>query len=112
MLQIRKASVGKAQGIPQFGVEIFGSSDMMADAEIIAIGYEFIKEMGITDVELRINSVGCPECRKKHREALKDFLAPKYDELCDTCKGRFNTNPMRILDCKSPIDQELVKGAP
>lgn len=107
-----KPQSGRLREFHQFGVEIFGSSDMMADAEIIAIGYEFIKEMGITDVELRINSVGCPECRKKHREALKDFLAPKYDELCDTCKGRFNTNPMRILDCKSPIDQELVKGAP
>lgn len=107
-----KPQSGRLREFHQFGVETFGSSDMMADAEIIAIGYEFIKEMGITDVELRINSVGCPECRKKHREALKDFLAPKYDELCDTCKGRFNTNPMRILDCKSPIDQELVKGAP
>lgn len=107
-----KPQSGRLREFHQFGVETFGSSDMMADAEIIAIGYEFIKEMGITDVELRINSVGCPECRKKHREALKDFLAPKYDKLCDTCKGRFNTNPMRILDCKSPIDQELVKGAP
>ena len=107
-----KPQSGRLREFHQFGVETFGSSDMMADAEIIAIGYEFIKEMGITDVELRINSVGCPECRKKHREALRDFLAPKYDELCDTCKGRFNTNPMRILDCKSPIDQELVKGAP
>lgn len=107
-----KPQSGRLREFHQFGVETFGSSDMMADAEIIAIGYEFIKEMGITDVELRINSVGCPECRKKHREALKDFLAPKYDELCDTCKGRFNTNPMRILDCKSPIDRELVKGAP
>lgn len=107
-----KPQSGRLREFHQFGVETFGSSDMMADAEIIAIGYEFIKEMGITDVELRINSVGCPECRKKHREALRDFLAPKYDELCDTCKGRFDTNPMRILDCKSPIDQELVKGAP
>jgi histidyl-tRNA synthetase len=86
--------------------------NMMADAEIIAIGYDFINEMGITDVELQINSVGCPECRGKHRDALRKFLEPKYDELCPTCQERFHTNPMRILDCKSPIDQELVKDAP
>ena len=85
---------------------------MMADAECISLGYDFLKEMGITDIELRINSVGCPECRKKHREALREFLKPKYDELCDTCKDRFDRNPMRIIDCKSPICQELVAGAP
>ena len=107
-----KPQSGRLREFHQFGVEIFGSSDMMADAEVIAIGNEFIKEMGITDVELQINSVGCPECRGKHREALKDFLKPKYDQLCPTCQDRYHTNPMRILDCKSPIDQELVQGAP
>jgi histidyl-tRNA synthetase len=107
-----KPQSGRLREFHQFGVEIFESSDMMADAEVIAIGYDFIKEMGITDVELQINSVGCPECRKKHREALRKFLEPKFDQLCPTCQERFNTNPMRILDCKSPIDQELVKDAP
>lgn len=107
-----KPQSGRLREFHQFGVETFGSNDMMADAEIIAIGYDFINEMGITDVELQINSVGCPECRGKHREALKKFLEPKYDELCPTCQERFHTNPMRILDCKSPIDQELVKDAP
>ncbi len=107
-----KPQSGRLREFHQFGVETFGSNDMMADAEIIAIGYDFINEMGITDVELQINSVGCPECRGKQREALKKFLEPKYDELCPTCQERFHTNPMRILDCKSPIDQELVKDAP
>ena len=107
-----KPQSGRLREFHQFGVETFGTMNMMADAEIIAIGYDFIKEMGITDVELQINSVGCPECRGKHREALKDFLKPKYDELCPTCQERYHTNPMRILDCKSPIDQELVKDAP
>ena len=96
----------------QFGVETFGTTNMVADAEIIAIGYDFLTSMGVTDLTLEINSVGCPECRAKHRKALKDFLAPKYDQLCDTCKSRYEKNPMRILDCKSPIDQELVQGAP
>lgn len=107
-----KPQSGRLREFHQFGVETFGTMNMMADAEIIAIGYDFINEMGITDVELQINSVGCPECRKKHREALKEFLAPKFDQLCPTCQERYNTNPMRILDCKSPIDQELVKDAP
>ena len=107
-----KPQSGRLRDFHQLGVEIFESSDMMADAEVIAIGYEFIREMGITDVELEINSVGCPDCRQKHRDALRAFLEPKYDELCPTCQERFHTNPMRILDCKSPIDQELVKDAP
>ena len=85
---------------------------MMADAEIISLAYDFLQEMGITDIELRINSVGCPHCRKKHREALREFLKPKYDQLCDTCKDRFDRNPMRIIDCKSPVCHELVQGAP
>ncbi len=107
-----KPQSGRLREFHQFGVETFGTMNMMADAEIIAIGYDFINEMGITDVELQINSVGCPECRGKHRDALKKFLEPKYDQLCPTCQERFHTNPMRILDCKSPIDQELVKDAP
>lgn len=107
-----KPQSGRLREFHQFGVETFGSDDMMADAECISLGYDFLMEMGITDIELRINSVGCPECRKKHREALREFLKPKYDELCDTCKDRYERNPMRIIDCKSPICQELVVGAP
>ena len=107
-----KPQSGRLREFHQFGVETFGTTDMMADAEIIAIGYDFIREMGITDVKLEINSVGCPKCRGEHRTALKDFLKPKFDQLCPTCQERYNTNPMRILDCKSPIDQDLVKDAP
>ena len=107
-----KPQSGRLREFHQFGIETFGTMDMMADAECISLGYDFLQEMGITDVELRINSVGCPECRKKHREALREFLKHKYDELCDTCKDRFDRNPMRIIDCKSPICQELVAGAP
>ena len=107
-----KQQSGRLRQFHQFGVETFGTTNMVADAEIIAIGYDFLTSMGVTDLTLEINSVGCPECRAKHRKALKDFLAPKYDQLCDTCKSRYEKNPMRILDCKSPIDQELVQGAP
>ncbi|MBQ0078867.1 MAG: histidine--tRNA ligase [Eubacterium sp.] len=107
-----KPQSGRLRQFHQFGIETFGASDMMADAEIISLAYDFLNKMGITDIELRINSVGCPHCRQKHREALRNFLAPKFDELCDTCKDRYDRNPMRILDCKSPICQELVQGAP
>lgn len=107
-----KPQSGRLRQFHQFGVETFGTTNMVADAEIIAIGYDFLTSMGVTDLTLEINSVGCPGCRAKHRKALKDFLAPKYDQLCDTCKSRYEKNPMRILDCKSPIDQELVQGAP
>jgi histidyl-tRNA synthetase len=107
-----KPQSGRLRAFHQFGIEVFGTNNMMADAEVIALGHDFLQEMGITDIELRINSIGCPNCRSKYREVLKDFLRPKYDCLCDTCKSRFDRNPMRILDCKSPEDQELVKDAP
>ena len=107
-----KPQAGRLREFHQFGVETFGTADMMADAECISHAYDFLQAMGITDIELRINSVGCPNCRKKHREALREFLKPKYDALCDTCKDRYERNPMRILDGKSPICQELSAGAP
>ncbi len=107
-----KPQSGRLRQFHQFGVETFGTPNMVADAEIIAIGYDFLTEMGVTDLTLEINSVGCPVCRANHRTALKEFLKPKYDQLCDTCKSRYEKNPMRILDCKSPIDQALVVDAP
>jgi len=107
-----KPQAGRLRQFHQFGVENFGASSMLADAEIIALADDFLNRMGIDEIELHINSVGCRECRPKYRKALQDFLRPHYDELCDTCKSRFETNPMRILDCKSPEDQEIVKDAP
>ena len=107
-----KAQKGRYRQFHQFGIENFGTDSMLADAEIIALGYDFLTRMGVGDIELHISSVGCRNCRPKHREALQDFLRPKYDELCETCKSRFDKNPMRILDCKSDKDRELVKGAP
>lgn len=107
-----KPQSGRLREFHQFGIEIFGASNMLADMEVIALAYEFLTQMNILDAELRINSVGCPQCRPVHREALKEFLVEKYDRLCDTCKGRYEKNPMRILDCKSPVCQELVIGAP
>ncbi|MEG0829008.1 MAG: histidine--tRNA ligase [Anaerovoracaceae bacterium] len=107
-----KPQSGRLRAFHQFGIEIFGTDNMMADAEAICLGHDFLGDLGIKDVELRINSVGCPKCRENHRKALREFLEPKFDELCDTCKDRYDRNPMRILDCKSEICQELIVGAP
>ena len=107
-----KPQSGRLRAFHQFGIEIFGTTNMLADAEVICLGYDFLHDMGIKDIKLKINSVGCPSCRQKHREALKKFLEPVYVQLCNTCKDRYERNPMRILDCKSEICQELVKDAP
>jgi histidyl-tRNA synthetase len=107
-----KPQAGRLRHFHQFGIEVFGTSDMLADAEVISLGYDFLTELGITEIQLRINSVGCPDCRRKYRDALKEFLKPRYDELCNTCKDRYERNPMRILDCKSEICKKIVENAP
>jgi histidyl-tRNA synthetase len=107
-----KPQAGRLREFHQFGIENFGTHSMMADAEIIALGYDFLKRMGIDDIELHISSVGCRKCRPVYRKALQDFIRPHYDCLCETCKSRFEKNPMRILDCKSHEDKEVCKDAP
>ncbi len=107
-----KMQKGRQREFHQFGIEVFGSDKMSADAEVILLAYDFITACGIDDVKLHINSIGCPKCRGEYRKALQDFLRPNYDLLCDTCKSRFERNPMRILDCKSPECKKLTVGAP
>ncbi len=106
-----KMQKGRQREFHQFGIEIFGTDNMMADAEVIALADTFLKACGV-EASLRINSIGCPNCRTKYRKALQDFLRPNLDKLCDTCQERFEKNPMRILDCKSPICQSYCAGAP
>ncbi|WP_456079219.1 histidine--tRNA ligase [Mogibacterium sp.] len=107
-----RPQAGRLREFHQFGVENFGTPDMMADAEVIALAYDFIKKIGIEDVELRINSVGCRECRPVYRKALQDYLRPYYEELSDISKDRFEANPMRIIDSKDITDQRIAKDAP
>ena len=107
-----KMQKGRQREFHQFGVEVFGSAGMLADAEVILLAYDFLTAVGIEDVKLKINSIGCRNCRALYRKALQDFLRPVYDQLCDTCKSRFEKNPMRILDCKSEECKKLVEGAP
>jgi histidyl-tRNA synthetase len=103
---------GRQREFHQFGVEYFGSSDMLADAEVIALAADFFAGLGVKGLSLHINSIGCELCRPRHREALRAFLLPRRDALCDTCNIRFDKNPLRILDCKSPVCGELAAGAP
>ena len=107
-----KMQKGRQRQFHQFGIEIFGTENMLADAEVIALAWYFLTGLGITDLKLHINSIGCPECRGEYRKALQDFLRPHYEELSETSKGRFEKNPMRILDSKDPDDKKFSEGAP
>ena len=103
---------GRSREFFQFGAELFGAPSAAADATMIAFAHDTLKEIGLRGIKLHINSIGCPECRAKYREALIAHLEEKKDGLCDTCKGRMYKNPMRVLDCKSPICHELTAEAP
>ncbi len=107
-----KPQAGRLREFHQFGVECFGAPTAAADAEIILLANEIFNYLGINGLSLEINSIGCPECRKKYQQALREYFTAHIDELCDTCKSRLEKNPMRILDCKSPADKEIAKGAP
>ncbi|WP_034850026.1 histidine--tRNA ligase [Clostridium hydrogeniformans] len=103
---------GRLRQHHQFGVEIFGSKEASMDAEIISLAMRAFNELGIKGLELNINSIGCPKCRKSYNEALNKFLGDNYNNLCETCKSRFERNPMRILDCKERTCKEITKEAP
>lgn len=107
-----KPQSGRLREFHQLGIEVFGSYDMLADAEVIALAEDFLKGLGIKSLELRINSIGCPTCRATYRQVLQNYFRPHLEELCETCKGRFDRNPMRIIDCKNESCKEIAKNAP
>ncbi|MCH4236831.1 MAG: histidine--tRNA ligase [Clostridium tyrobutyricum] len=111
-LRYENVQKGRLREHHQFGVEAFGASGPSIDAEIISLAMRVYREFGIKDVELNINSIGCAKCRKEYNNALKEYLSDRYGELCDTCKTRFDRNPMRILDCKIDGKKDIVKNAP
>lgn len=96
-----KPQAGRLREFHQFGVEVFGSPAPMVDAEIISLAILLLNELGLRDLSLNINSIGCPSCRKAYNEKLIAYFKAHEDELCDTCKSRLERNPLRILDCKS-----------
>lgn len=103
---------GRLREFHQFGVEVFGSPEATIDAEVISLAYIFLERVGLKDLSVHINSIGCPSCRKKYNEALREYFRPQLAKLCSTCQNRFERNPLRILDCKSEICQDLGKDAP
>ena len=107
-----KPQAGRLREFHQFGIECFGSASPLADAEIIALAKAIFDNLEVKDLSLEINSIGCPACRAEYHKALKEYFSARKDELCDTCKDRLERNPMRILDCKSPVCSEIAKDAP
>lgn len=107
-----RPQAGRLREFHQFGVEMAGSQSPYADAEVISIAKSIIDRVGLKNIVLNINSIGCPTCRANYHKALKEFFSTKSECLCDTCKSRLDRNPMRILDCKSPICSDIGKDAP
>ncbi len=107
-----KPQAGRLREFHQFGIECFGAASPIADAEIIALANSYFNFIGIEKLAVEINSIGCPECRKKYSEALKAYFEDRKGDLCETCLSRLERNPMRILDCKSPVCSEIASGAP
>ena len=107
-----RPQAGRLREFHQFGLEMAGSQSPSADAEVISLAKTLFDRLGLKNIELYINSIGCPECRAKYHAALKEYFESKKSELCDTCLSRLEKNPMRILDCKSPICSEIAKDAP
>ena len=107
-----KPQAGRSREFFQFGTEMFGSDSPAADATSIALAASVIRRLGLKNVKLHINSIGCKECRPAYREALVNHFSAHKDKLCDTCKTRLYKNPLRLLDCKNPDCHELAEAAP
>ncbi len=107
-----KPQAGRLREFHQFGIECFGAGEPGADAEVISLADSIFSFLGIENLKLEINSIGCPQCRKEYHKALKEYFESRKDDLCETCRDRLDRNPMRILDCKSPVCSEIAKDAP
>jgi histidyl-tRNA synthetase len=112
MFRYERPQKGRYRQFHQIGAEVVGIDDPLIDAQVLVMLDHFFKEVGITDVTLEINSLGCPECRPGYREALTAFLEQRLEALCSDCQRRFQQNPLRALDCKVPGCKEATVGAP
>lgn len=112
MFRYERPQAGRYRQFYQLGVEVFGSQDPMVDAEVIAVGMNYMDILGLKDLQLYINSIGCPDCRPQYLENLREYLNENREELCDDCKNRIDKNPLRVLDCKNDSCQDVIKNAP
>ncbi len=110
MFRYERPQKGRMRQFHQYGVEAIGSGFPELDAEVISLSLDIFNALGLKNVETKLNSIGCDKCRGKYKEALKSYLKPRLNELCDDCQRRYNTNPLRILDCKK--DREKLEDAP
>ena len=112
VFRYERPQAGRLREHHQFGIEYYGSESYLADVEVMCVAKTIFDRLGVKELELNINSIGCPECRKKYNEALKDYLRVNFDKLCSTCKERFEKNPLRILDCKEEGCKAITAKAP
>ena len=112
MFRYDRPQAGRMREFHQFGVEAIGEINPAVDAEIILLAMKLLEGLGLKDLELYINSVGCPKCRSKYREMLQNFFRDKLEDLCEDCRSRFERSPMRILDCKRDSDKPYMADAP
>ena len=100
MFRYERPQKGRQRQFHQVGVEMFGIKEPTADAEVILMAVNYLKSLGLNDLDVEINSLGCPKCREEFKKRLKEVLKPEFDNLCDDCKTRYEKNPLRLLDCK------------
>ncbi|MDR3543354.1 MAG: histidine--tRNA ligase [Desulfosporosinus sp.] len=112
MFRYERPQSGRFRQFHQFGIEVLGADQPVVDAEVISLVWNLYQRLGLTQLEVHVNSVGCPTCRAEHRKQLQEFLTLRQGELCNDCQERFERNPLRILDCKNPSCQALTTGAP
>lgn len=112
VFRYERPQAGRLREHHQFGVELFGGKGPETDAEVILLARDYIRALGVENVELNLNSIGCKHCRPKFNEALKEYLRPHLSEMCPTCNARFEKNPLRILDCKEETCSKINAGAP
>ena len=112
VFRYEKPQAGRLREHHQFGVEVYGAPRASVDAECISIALKLFETLGIGGLSVNVNSIGCPNCRPAYNEKLKQYLAANYDDLCETCRTRFEKNPLRILDCKEEKCKKITAGAP
>ena len=112
MYRYENVQKGRLREFHQIGAEIFGADSYLADVETIAMANDIFKVLNIPNIELNINSIGCPVCREAYKKVLQEYIGPNLDKYCETCKSRFDKNPMRILDCKEETCKHLNENAP